>query len=219
LIGEKLIQNFDHWPPDEPTAETQLLDLLADDFAHHGWDIQRLIQTIVLTDVYQRSSHSEEPANSQTGAPKSEDLSRWTRARIRPLSADQLHLSIGQAFGYHHDENDFRLAESTGEEFTQDIPVGNLGPSSLTLGRALALYNSDYVRGAVDLGVETAVRLYGAAAGAEHIDRFCMLLLSRRPTTEELEFFQDLGGEADPRMGLQDVVWVLLNSTEFVTNH
>ena len=66
---------------------------------------------------------------------------------------------------------------------------------------------------------EAAVRLYGASAGADHIERLFMSLLSRQPTAEELEFFQDLGGENDPREGLQDVVWVLLNSSEFVTNH
>lgn len=219
LMGEKLVPNFDHWPLSEKTTETELLNLLADDFTSHEWDLQRLIQTIVLSDVYQRTSHSDQPVISKTSAANDDDQPRWCRARLRALSADQLHLSIGQAFGYHHDENDFRLAESTGEEFTQDIPVGNLGPTSLTLGRALALYNSDYIRGAVDLGVETAIRLYGAAAGAEHVERFFLLLLARRPTAEELEFFQDLGGENDPRQGLQDVVWVLLNSTEFVTNH
>ena len=130
-----------------------------------------------------------------------------------------MHLSVGQALGYHHDENDYRLAEATGEEFTQDIPENNLGSLSYTLGRSLSLYNSDYVRGAVEFGSEAAVRLYGPAVGAEHIDRFCLSLLSRLPTTDELEFFQDLGSEGDPRAGLQDIIWVLLNSSEFVTNH
>ena len=143
----------------------------------------------------------------------------WGRARIRPLSADQLHLSLGQAFGYHYDENDHRLAVATGEEFTQDIPVNNLGATPLTLARTLSLYNSEYARGAVELGSEAAIRLYGPTVGAEHVERLFMSLLSRRPSTDELEFFQDLGGESDPREGLQDIVWVLLNSTEFITNH
>lgn len=228
LLGDKLISNLDQWPPEQPTTETALLNLLADDFAAHDWDLHRLMRIIVLSDVYQRSSVKKLDSErlSQVSvihgavAPNIPPVAAvGVAARIRPLSADQLHLSLAQAFGYHFDENDFRLAESTGEEFTQDIPVNNLGPTSLTLGRALALYNTDYVRGAVELGVETATRLYGPAAGAEHIERFFLLLLSRRPTSEELEFFQDLAGESNPAEGLQDVVWVLLNSTEFVTNH
>ncbi len=220
LLGEKLIRNLDHWPPKSADANTELLNLLADDFVAQHWNVQRLIQAIVLSETYQRSSHNaDESAAVTDAASKERELTGWSRARVRPLSADQLHLSVGQAFGYHHDENDHRLAASTGEEFTQDIPVNNLGPTSLSLGRSLSLYNGDYVRGAAELGAEAAVRLYGPATGAEHIDRLFLSLLSRRPTTEELEFFQDLGGENDPREGIQDIVWVLLNSTEFVTNH
>lgn len=224
LLGARLIPNLDQWPPEASTTNTEILNLLAEDVSQHNWDTQRLIQAIVLSKSYQRSSHSDgvsDPTiDAKTDSPRHErERSHWSRARIRPLSADQLHLSIGQALGYHHDENDYRLAEATGEEFTQDIPENNLGSLPSTLGRALSLYNSDYVRGAAEFGSETAIRLYGPAASAEHIDRFCLALLSRPPTTEELEFFQDLGSEGDARAGLQDIIWVLLNSSEFVTNH
>ena len=220
LIGGKLIQNLDRWPPEKPTTNTELLNLLADDLCRNDWNLQRLIGAIVLSETYQRSSHEEKPTSETLDAMEQEkEVEHWSRGRIRPLSADQLHLSIGQALGYHHDENDYRLAEATGEEFTQDISENNLGSLSLSLGRALSLYNSDYVRGATELGSEAAVRLYGPSAGAEHIERFCLALLSRLPTTEELEFLQDLGSEGNPREGLQDILWVLLNSSEFVTNH
>ena len=220
LLGEKLVQNLDHWPPESASMNCELLNLLADDFTSHNWNIQRLIQTIVVSETYQRSSSTAEQGDAAVDSlQREQQLSHWGRARIRPLSADQLHLSLGQAFGYHYDENDYRLAVATGEEFTQDIPVNNLGATPLTLGRTLSLYNSDYVRGAVDLGAEAAIRLYGPTVGVEHVERLVMSLLSRSPSTDELEFFQDLGGEADPREGLQDIVWVLLNSTEFITNH
>jgi Protein of unknown function (DUF1549)/Protein of unknown function (DUF1553) len=220
LLGERLVQNLDHWPPEAASTNSNLLNLLAEDFTRHNWEIKGLIQTIVLSDTYQRKSSSAEQGDAVVEASQREQqLTQWGRARIRALSADQLHQSLGQAFGYHFDENDHRLAEATGEEFTQDIPVNNLGSTSLTLGRTLALYNSDYIRGAVELGSEAAIRLYGPTVGSDHIERLFMSLLSRRPTTEELEFFQDLGGAADSREGIQDIVWVLLNSTEFVTNH
>ena len=220
LLGARLVSNLDQWPPESSTTDTELLNLLSEDFSSNHWDMQRLIQSIVLSQAYQRSSHAASDLDQPTDSLHHEkERTHWGRSRIRPLSADQLHLSVGQALGYHHDENDYRLAEATGEEFTQDIPENNLGSLSYTLGRSLSLYNSDYVRGAVEFGSEAAVRLYGPAVGAEHIDRFCLSLLSRLPTTDELEFFQDLGSEGDPRAGLQDIIWVLLNSSEFVTNH
>ena len=220
LLGERLLPNLDQWPPVSSTPNTELLNLLSEDFTSHQWSIQRLIRVIAQSETYQRSSHADSSSEVRVN-PSQTDLegAHWFRARIRPLSADQIHLSIGQAFGYHFDENDHRLAESTGEEFTQDIPNNNLGETPLSLSRSLALYNSEYVRGAVELGTEVAVRLYGPHVSSEHIERFFMALLSRRPTTEEIEFFQDQSSENDPRAGLQDIVWVLLNSSEFVTNH
>ena len=220
LIGEKLVSNLDQWPLQTQTTESELLNLLAEDCILHHWDVQRLVQIIAMSETYHRSSHEEPSSKPPTDSRQKErELTHWSRARIRPLSADQLHLSIAQAFAYHHDEEDHRIAESTGEDFTQDIPANNLGTTPFTLGRAISLYNSDYIRGAAELGVQAAIRLYGPSAGVEQIERLFMLLLSRLPTTEELELFQDLASENEPQEGLNDVVWVLLNSTEFVTNH
>lgn len=220
MIGEKLIPNLDQWPPQTTSLESELLNLLATDCAHHGWDVQRLVRIIALSETYQRSSHGDRSSPAALRSEQRErQLADWGRARIRPLSADQIHLSIGQAFRYHHDDNDRRLAESTGEDFAQDIPVNNLGPTSFSLVRSMALYNSEYIRGAIQTGVAATVRRFGPAAGVEQIEHFFVSLLGRLPTTEELEFFQDLAGQGNPEEGLQDVVWVILNSAEFVTNH
>ena len=221
LLGARLIPNLDHWPPEQSTTNTDILNTLADDFSKQKWNLHRLIQTIVLSEAYQRSSHERGPHQMTKRDPSRTEmeLSHWSRGRIRPLSADQLHLSIGQGLGYHHDENDYRLAESTGQEFTQDIPENNLGNQAYSLGRALSLFNSDYIRGATEFGAQTSVRLYGPAVGTEHIERLFLSLLSRSPTTEELEFFQDLTSEGDSDDTLQDMIWVLINSSEFVTNH
>ncbi|MDX1970699.1 MAG: DUF1549 domain-containing protein, partial [Planctomycetaceae bacterium] len=115
LIGTRLVINLDEEPSATTSTAASILDLLAADFSAQKFDTQRLIQTILLSDTYQRSSIEASPPASTT-----EDLRRaeeqmlhWARARIRPLSADQLHLSIAQAFGYHFDESDFRLAEAT----------------------------------------------------------------------------------------------------------
>ncbi len=217
LMGAKLVDNFDDWPAELSRPENQLLNLLAEDFIEHKFDLQRLIRVIVLSETYQRSARPAEKATGTTSL--SEDVRGWSRARLRPLSADQLHLSIAQAFGYHFDENDFRLAEATGEEFTYDLPTASFGATPLSMTRSAALYNSEHIRGAVELGAEALVRLYGPSAGPEHIERLFLALLARRPTAKELELYQELAGNGDVRQGLQDAAWVILNSAEFVTNH
>lgn len=224
LLGAKLLPNLDTWPLPEPNTESRLLDLLAAEFQATGGDLRRLVTTIALSETYQRAAGEPGnlPSDTEATQPATETTLQqrhWARARLRPLSADQLHLSIATAFGYHYDENDFRIAEATDEEFTYDVPVQSFGETSLTLSRALALYNSDHIRGAVDFGAETMLRLYGEAIGPEHLERLFLSLLARRPTEEELDLFLELGSQTEERGGIEDVTWVVLNSTEFVTNH
>lgn len=220
LMGQKLIDSFDHWPPENSgSPEVQMLDLLAADLVDHKFDLQRLIRAIVLSETYQRTGKlAEQPATADSNSQLEESLG-WSRAKPRPLSADQLHLSIAQAFGYHHDENDFRLAQATGEEFSYDLPTASFNAAPLSVGRSVAMYNSDHVRGAVEFGAESLIRLYGPSAGPEHVDRLFLALLTRKPTQQELELFQDLVGAGDIHQGLQDAIWVILNSAEFMTNH
>ncbi len=221
LLGARLVPNLDHWPPAEPTTESALLDLLAQDFVAHHFDLQRLQRVIVLTQAYQRSAagSAAEGASPESPARQELEISHWARARIRPLSADQIHLSLAQAFGYHYDEDDFRLAQTTGEEFTYDLPGNSFGAMPLSPRRSLALYNSDHLRGAVEFAAQALLRSEGAVVGPEHIDRLCLALLTRTPTLAEQQQFLRLAAEQDAQQGLEDVAWVLLNSAEFQTSH
>lgn len=152
-------------------------------------------------------------------APADPQLALFARARIRPLSADQLHLSLGSSLGFYYDDNDHRLAVATGEEFTYDVPRQSFSEVPASLRRSLALFNSEHVRGAADVAAESTLRVFGNAAGAEHIERLFQMLLVRKPAPEELELLLELAGGDSPKSGLEDVAWVLLNSAEFNTNH
>jgi hypothetical protein len=135
------------------------------------------------------------------------------------LSADQIHLSFGQAFGYYYDDNDHRLAQLTEEDFTYDIPVASFGEESQSLGRSLSLFNGEHARGAVDVAAQSLLRIHGDAAGPAHVRHLFLSLLSRSPTEEEMDSFLDLTGSEAGQRGLEDAVWVIMNSAEFLTNH
>lgn len=157
-----------------------------------------------------------------TTVPESQRLREqelFARGRARPLSADQIHLSIGQAFGFFLDDNDHRLAQLTDEEFTYDVPVNSFGSEPQSLGRSLALFNGDHVRSAVDVAAQSLLRIHGDAAGPTHIQRLFLCLLSRPPTPDELDAMLDLTGDDIPQRGLEDAAWLILNSAEFQTNH
>lgn len=220
LLGQKLVPSLDVWPLETPTVESRILDRLAEDFTSSGFDLQRLMQAIILSDAYQRSSRRDSvDGKSVDPATVQKELDHWARFRIRPLSADQIHLSIAQALGYRHDDSDYRLAQSTSEEFTYDLPVQSFSAAPLSLSRSLALYNSEHVRGAVEFGASAASRKFGPTISSAHLNWLFESFLARRPTTAELELFLDLSNGTGSQGGIEDVLWTLLNSTEFVTNH
>lgn len=235
LMGSPLVATLDPAGTSTKTAErsteatasptnanTQILEQLRADFVDSGFDLHRLICVIVLSDTYQRSGPDAVDPDQVT-AERRRDMNRaqelFATSRTRPLSADQIHLSVGQAFSFFSDDGDRRLAQLTGEEFTYDVPVGSFGPQSQSLGRSLALFNGEHIRGAVDVAAQSLLRIHGDAAGPEHIRHLFVCLLSRLPSNEELDQFLDLAGDDVPQRGLEDAAWVILNSAEFQTNH
>lgn len=158
-------------------------------------------------------------ATGATASPDPEHLQTKLYARfpIRPLTADQLYLSIASATGYRGgDEAQAKVAEITKEDFTTDIPQESLSAEALAIRRSLAVLNGDHVRAACDQAVTTAQALHGEVSGPKHIEHLFLATLSRKPTGAEMDAMLDLAGASE---GLTDVAWVLLNSAEFNTNH
>ncbi|MSR59089.1 MAG: DUF1549 domain-containing protein [Planctomycetaceae bacterium] len=234
LIGAPLVLSFDPVLPSAKKGDLQpatlsaagenrnaaILENLRADFVASSFDIRRLVTVITLCETYQRASSSHREGDSPaTDSELRHEQDLFARGRTRPLSADQVHLSIGQAFGFFQDDGDHRLAQLTDEEFTYDVPVNSFGSEPQSLGRSLALFNGEHIRGAVDVAAQSLLRIHGDAAGPAHLQRLFLCLLSRMPTDAELEAILDLAGDDIPQRGLEDVTWVILNSAEFQTNH
>jgi hypothetical protein len=230
FFGEELAPSLDHLGENPQTSTSdeasgaaelkrEILELLAADFASSGYDIQRLLRVIVLSETYQRSAESPSPAASDDDLAGQEALEvrYFARFPLRPLTADQLYLSVAQATGFRGDDYDTRLAEITQEDFSYDLPGQYFGREGLMLTRSVALLNSDFVRGAADMAAEAARRQFGESPGALHIEWLFLTALARRPSPEEMELMLDLAGHREG--GLPDVAWALLNSAEFNTVH
>ncbi|MFN0019122.1 MAG: DUF1549 domain-containing protein [Pirellulaceae bacterium] len=161
------------------------------------------------------------PASSPTVVdPEHLQTKLYARFPIRPLTADQLYLSIAQSTGYRGaDEAQAKLAEMTKEDFTTDVAQESLSAEALAIRRSLAVLNGDHVRAACDQAVTTAQALHGEVAGPKHIEHLFLATLSRKPTGAEMDAMLDLAGASEGSEGLTDVTWVLLNSAEFNTNH
>jgi hypothetical protein len=230
FFGEELAPSLDDLeaqPSPSPSGaaandlKRQILELLAADFVAGGYDIQRLLRVIVLSETYQRSSAGPSAGAAATveglAAQEVVEVRNLARFPMRPLTADQLYLSVAQATGFRGDDNDARLAQITQEDFSYDQPSQYFGAEGLMLTRSVALLNGDYARGAAEMAAEAARRLHGPSPGARHIEWMFLSMLSRRPDADEMEWMLDLAGHREG--GLPDVAWTLLNSAEFNTVH
>ncbi len=206
LFGKTLVANLDGTPADPRAGE--VLDLLANDFTAHGHDLRRLLETIVLSRTYGEACVSDERP-------------RWARANVRPMSVDQLHASIARATGFDG-EPDPPTEEPAGsdddglpnepEPDNTDRPEESLTERALTLQRALILINGDHVEQAARSAAKVARATLGKTSDAARIEHACLATLARKPTAAEIATLLPL--LATPG-GLEDVYWVLLNSSEF----
>ena len=141
----------------------------------------------------------------------------------RPLNVDQLYYSITQATG--HRTGDEAVVENAAADLADeaqafsDRPVESLGEHGVSMQRALVLLNGSYVHEAAQSGARLAAALHGRHIGRAHVEWLFLATLSRPPSENERESMCELvRGERGTR-GLEDVLWVLLNSAEFNTNH
>jgi hypothetical protein len=149
---------------------------------------------------------------------REQKLEYFAAYRIRPLTVDQAYLALARATG-HKGEEDPKDAAQEDAQAANDLPVNLLSESPLSLQRALARSNGEYVHKAVQAGVHSAVAINGERLGPEHVDWIFLTTLSRKPTPEETELMLGLMRAEKGTRGLADALWIILNSAEFNTNH
>ncbi|HAL14097.1 MAG TPA: hypothetical protein DCP67_09800, partial [Planctomycetaceae bacterium] len=95
LFGTGLVKSSENFGTQgaHPTHPL-LLDYLASDFMKHGWDIKRLIKSIVVSATYQQSSHVDSQLYKED--PENQLLARGPRVRLSGFALrDQALLASG----------------------------------------------------------------------------------------------------------------------------
>jgi hypothetical protein len=221
LFGAPLLPNLDRLDRKTGTRR-EVLDLLADDFAASGHDVKRLVRVLALTKAYQLGSGAGADAPER----RQERLRLLARYPVRPVSVDQLYQSVVQATGYRGEEAPpmppmpgMPPPPEADDPDPPDAPVELLGERGETLQRTLALLHGEYTHRAAQEGAKVAVAVNGPRVGPEHVEWLFLATLARRPTPEEAQAMLKLARDGKGRRGLEDVLWVLMNSAEFNTNH
>lgn len=220
-------------PPSNAPLLAELGRRLAED---HGYDQKKLIRDICLTRTYQTSAATNESNRL--------DDRNFSHALLRRLRADVLLDAIHQALdrrspddGNVHaalamyaggrggnSESGFFLA-SFGQAKRQTVCVCE-DNTETTLGQALHLMNSGTLNNLIRRADAPLMRRLLGEHGENAegvIEGIFIQILSRQPTAAEAaalgEHLKSVKTPAERRSLYDDIVWSLLNSSEFLFNH
>lgn len=224
MFGRPLVDPIDNIPlhGDVPPV----LDLLADDFVAHGYDLRRLIRLIAATEAYQQSSE----ADFEVSVSHEYYWAVFPLTRLRP---EQVAGSIVQASWLQTIDAEAHVIQRlTKFGQTNDFVTryGDLGQDEFqdrggTVSQRLLMMNGELVKERLDdkIATNAATRLAALCPRDDKlVEAVYLSILTRRPTAEESAHFvaelKGLQGNAR-RTRVADLYWVLLNSTEFSWNH
>lgn len=238
LLGRGIVDPIDDFRATNPPSNPALLAALTDDFVSHRFDVQHLIRTIMASRTYQLAA-----APNDTNR---EDESNFSHAVIRRLSAEQLADSFSEVLGAKLDFNGYpsgtRAAQLAGvRAFRRRESGPSSGDQLLTMfGKPPRLQACECERADDPTLSQTFQLVSGpvlnellarsdnrlrdwldSKADADSlIDDVFWTILNRGPLPTELAATRKhLASSDNRRANLEDVVWSLMSSPEFVLRH
>ncbi|MFO0878981.1 MAG: DUF1549 domain-containing protein [Gemmataceae bacterium] len=223
MMGRGLVEPLDMDHPANPPSHPELLDLLADDIGARRFNMREFLREIALSQAYQRSS--EPPPGVDL-----KDAPLYATAVLKPLTPEQLALSLMQASGYT-DAMRASLGKSITEEKLYARLTGGIAPFVRSFGsgegapqgfdaridQALFLANGSLVRSWLTPGSVNLLGRLQKLSGDALADELYLSIFTRLPSTEERQEVADFLTRHPGR--LSDLAWALLASTEFRFNH
>jgi hypothetical protein len=224
FFGRGLVSPVDDMHEGNTPSHPELLAALAEKFKQNEFDLKQLIRGICASQSYQRTSRPSEGNR--------EDSELFSHMAIKSMTPEQLYDSLAvvvgerafNAKGFGGKKKNLAKGplRSPREQFlaffrTADDP----DPTEYHGGipQALRLMNSPQT-------VPANARLLNQAmerskSPEEIIEHLFLGTLSRRPSVEETaRLTAYVRRDSDqPRAGYADILWALLNSSEFLFNH
>jgi len=239
FMGRGLVDPIDDVRATNPPSNEELFQALTKDFIDHGYDIKRLIRTVMNSTTYQLSS--------EANATNQDDKTFYSKYIIKRLPAEVLLDSMSQVTGvptqfanYPAGTRALQLPDTqVVSQFLSVFgrPARNICDSSersvdATIAQALHVINGDtlnkklsnpdgYIALMLKLGLSDnrIVELMTLSAFSRYptdAERTEMtgLLAKARLTTGTTESQKD-----SRRQAIEDMVWAMLTSKEFMFNH
>jgi hypothetical protein len=247
LMGKGVVDPVDDFRKSNPSTNPEVLELLVKDFQEHNYNIQHTLRTITATKAYQRAAVQSGDKNQEYGAlwssyplkPLGPDklLDSLVEATgLEPVfernageRLERFQFQLRKQFTFLFDIDE----ASTGENFEGTVP------------QALFLMNGRVTSGgasAVPGGALIEILKKNSTVD-DKIRAIYLRALTREPRANELVMWKEFLNQAKARFqndepgervkgipvgsraknpqgkAFEDMFWVLLNSSEFATNH
>jgi len=233
LLGRGIIHEPDDIRPTNPPENPELLDYLAAELVSHNYDVRHLMRLILNSRTYQLSSQTHQ-GNQNDGA-------HFSHYQAKRLGAEALVDAVCQVTevpesytsaipepytrlpsGYRAVQVfDGNINTGTLELFgrpARDTAYACERDSAASLRQELFLLNSDQLEGKVSGSPRIRRLIKEKKSDVQIVAEFYLAALSRPPTEEEKQkALAHLGKDAQNRaQAVQDLVWALLNTQEFL---
>ncbi len=229
FMGRGIVDPVDDFRSSNPPSNPALLDWLATDFVKHGYDLKHLMRTIMRSQIYRLSSLPNETNET--------DVKNYSRSYRQRLPAETLLDAVSFVTEVRESYTGMppdALAKQTWNYKIESQFMDAFGrPNSsaecpcerdakLSVVQALHLMNSTKLQGMLVDAKGRAARLAKSdAKPAQIVEDIYLACFSRLPDAEEMKIASkaiDVGVQRR-QAGIEDVMWSLLNSAEFVFNH
>jgi hypothetical protein len=220
LFGRGIVNPVDDMNEDREVTHPELLDELARGFAASGFDVKGLYRAICNSEVYQRTS--------KPVAGNESDQTLYSHMPIKVLTPEQLYDSLtavlGEPAGGRQANrpmgNPMRQGGTAREQFVNFFAVSADAKATdydAGIPQVLRLMNHSFT----NRNTEQAVRrLTKGLTKSRAIEELYLTALSRRPTPAEVaRMIKYLEKAESLDAGYVDILWTLLNSSEFTLNH
>jgi len=224
MFGKPLVEPIDDMPlyGEFPAG----LETLADDFVKHDYDLRHLVRMIAGTKAFRLDSRADFEVTQE----HEDAWAVFPLTRLRPeqmaggiiqasslatIDADSHIISQLQRF---NEQNQFiQRYGDTGEDEFEDR-AGTIAQRLLMMNGGLV---KDRTKSNPFINATTRISVL-APTDEKAVETSYLTVLSRLPSTEEKAHFVKLlsGTEGDNRSErIEDLYWILVNSTEFSWNH
>jgi len=211
-FGRGLVQPIDDMHDGNAPSHPELLGDLTIDFGT-GFDLKGLIRGICNSETYQRSTKTTEGNES--------DDHLCSHQNIKPLTPEELYDSLMQVVGKQARPQDKNNTRKGGPNplsrvgfvtfFRGDDDNPDMIEYQAGIPQVLRLMNAELL----NRGGELLARANRATDDGKAIEVLYLGTVSRRPTAEEAKRLQEYVGKHDKKNAYSDILWALMNSSEF----